>query len=46
MNTVICISRQFASGGHEIGMILSEKFGVPLYDSEIITECVEKHGIK
>ena len=45
MNTVICISRQFASGGHEIGNILSMKFNIPLHDSEIIAECVKKHGI-
>ena len=45
MNTVICISRQFASGGHEIGNILSMRFNIPLHDSEIIAECVKKHGI-
>lgn len=45
MNTVICISRQFASGGHEIGGILSKKYGIPLYDGEIIKECVKKTGI-
>lgn len=45
MNTIICISRQFASGGLEVGKILSERLGIPLYDSEIIDECVEKTGI-
>ena len=45
MNTIICISRQFASGGLEIGKILAEKLNIPLYDSEIIDECVEKAGI-
>lgn len=45
MNTVICISRQFASGGHEVGELLSKKFNIPFYDSKIITECVKKSGI-
>ena len=45
MNTVICISRQFASGGHKVGEILSKKFNIPLYNSTIITECVKKSDI-
>lgn len=46
MKTIICINRQFGSGGHEVGEILSKKFGIPFYDSAIITECVKKTGIK
>lgn len=45
MNTVICISRQFASGGHEIGEQLAKLYGIPFYDSEIITQSVKKTGL-
>ncbi|MCH5265440.1 MAG: cytidylate kinase-like family protein [Lachnospiraceae bacterium] len=45
MKTIICISRQFASGGLEIGKILAERLDIPLYDSEIIDECVVKTGM-
>lgn len=37
-NTLICISREYGSGGHEIAKILSEKLGIPMYDKEIISE--------
>lgn len=33
---VIVIGRQFGSGGHDIGKILSEKLGYQFYDQEII----------
>lgn len=33
---VIAIGRQFGCGGHEIGRILAEKLGYPVYDGEII----------
>lgn len=45
MNQVICISRQVASGGHEIGQRLAEELQIPMYDSEIIAECVKKTGL-
>lgn len=45
MNTILCISRQFASGGHEIGKRIAELYEVPFYDSEIITESVKKTGL-
>lgn len=45
MKTIICISRQFASGGLEIGEVLAERLGIPLYDNEIIDKCVERTGI-
>ena len=45
MKKIICISRQFASGGHEVGKRLAKRCGIPFYDSEIITESVKKAGI-
>lgn len=45
MNKIICISRQYASGGHEIGELLAEKYAVPLYDKQIIAESVKASGL-
>ena len=36
-DTIITISRQFASGGRSIGKKLAETLGVPYYDKELIT---------
>lgn len=33
---VITISRQFGSGGHEIGMRLAKRLGVKFYDKELV----------
>ncbi len=35
MKKVITISREFGSGGREIGFCLAEKLGIPFYDKEI-----------
>lgn len=32
---VITISREFGSGGHEIGQELAERLGIPVYDKEV-----------
>ncbi len=45
MNKIICISRQYASGGHEIGRQLSQYYGIPIYDKEIITESMKASGL-
>ncbi|MDC7247680.1 MAG: cytidylate kinase family protein, partial [Sphaerochaetaceae bacterium] len=45
MHTVITISRQFGSGGREIGRGLAEHFNIPFYDSVIITMAAEKSGM-
>lgn len=37
MNKVITISRQFGSGGHEIGKKLAEHFNIPFYDKDILS---------
>jgi len=42
---VIVIGRQFGSGGHEIGVKLAEKLGIPLYDKEILAHIAEEQGI-
>ncbi|MBP5185997.1 MAG: cytidylate kinase-like family protein [Clostridiales bacterium] len=42
---VITIGREFGSGGHEIGMKLAERLGVPFYDRELITLAAEQGGI-
>lgn len=42
MNNVITISRQFGSGGREIGKKLAEKLGYEYYDKQIITEIAAK----
>ena len=44
MNKVITISRQYGSGGREIGSKLAEKLGVPFYDNELITRAAKESG--
>ena len=41
---VIAISREFGSGGREIGRLLAERLGIPFYDKEIIRLTAEKSG--
>ncbi len=45
MNKIITISREFGSGGREIGKRLAEELKVNYYDSEIITEIARKTGL-
>lgn len=35
MNTVITISREYGSGGRDIGKLVAEKLIIPYYDQEI-----------
>lgn len=42
---VIVIGRQFGSGGHAIGVRLSEMLGIPLYDKEILAHIAQEQGI-
>lgn len=44
MNKIITISRQFASGGREIGAKLAEKLQIPYYDNELITRAAKESG--
>ena len=42
MNKVITISREFGSGGREVGFRLAQKLGIPFYDKEIRTAILRK----
>ena len=42
--TIITISRQYGSSGHEIGKKLAEAMGVPFYDNELIKMAAKKSG--
>ncbi len=41
---VITISREFGSGGRELGKRLADFLGIPCYDHEIIDMVAERHG--
>ncbi|MCR5501962.1 MAG: cytidylate kinase-like family protein [Lachnospiraceae bacterium] len=44
MNTVITISRQFGSEGHEIGQKLADSLGIKCYDKELLTRAAKESG--
>lgn len=44
MNKIITITRQYGSGGREIGRKLAEAYGVPFYDNEIISQAAKETG--
>lgn len=44
MNRIITISRQYGSGGREIGAKLAQKLGIPFYDNELITRAAKESG--
>lgn len=44
MNKIITISRQYGSGGREIGKKLADAYGIPFYDKEIITRAAKETG--
>ncbi|MFA5514119.1 MAG: cytidylate kinase-like family protein [Sphaerochaetaceae bacterium] len=43
--TVISISRQFGSGGREIGRLIAKELGIPFYDRALINLAAEKSGM-
>ncbi len=45
MNRVITLSRQFGSGGAEIGRKLADELKIPFYDKHVIEQAAEKSGI-
>ena len=45
MNTIITIGRQYGSGGKEIGKKLSEHYGIPFYDKELLKIAAKESGI-
>lgn len=42
---IICISREYGSGGYEVGKRLSEEYNIPLYDKELIEKASKESGI-
>ena len=42
MNKIITISRQYGSGGREIGQKLAKHYDIPFYDNEIITRAAKE----
>ncbi|MEG0541259.1 MAG: cytidylate kinase-like family protein, partial [Angelakisella sp.] len=42
--SIITISREYGSGGKEIGQKLAEKLGIPYYDKEIIAIAAKQIG--
>lgn len=45
MKTIITISREYGSGGRDVGRMLAEQLGVPVYDKEIMHMAVERSGL-
>lgn len=43
--TIITIGRQCGSGGHEIGLKLAERLGIPYYDKELLHLAAQKSGL-
>jgi len=41
---VITISREYGSGGHEIGQMIAKELGIPFYDKELIELTAKKTG--
>lgn len=46
MNRAITISRQYGSGGRELGEKLAKKLGIPFYDKELIAMIAKEGGIE
>lgn len=44
MDKVITITRQYGSGGREIGRKLAEAYGIAFYDNEIISRAAKETG--
>lgn len=45
MGRIITISREFGSGGRELGKRLTDVLGWDYYDKEIISSIAERHGL-
>ena len=44
-NRIICVARQFGSGGHKIGQQLASHLGIAFYDKELLKAAADKSGI-
>lgn len=45
MNTIITISRSFGSNGREIGKRLAERYGIKMYDKDLLKRAAEESGL-
>lgn len=45
VDSIITISREYGSGGREVGEKLAERLGIPFYDREIITMLAKESGL-
>ena len=43
---IISIGREFGSGGHEIAQNLAERFGLPLYDYNLLREIAQEKNVR
>lgn len=43
---IITIGREFGSGGHIIGEILADYYGIPLYDKDLLKKVAEENDIE
>lgn len=41
---IITISREYGSGGRQIGKLVAEKLGIPYYDRDIVRQVAEESG--
>ena len=46
MNRAITISREYGSGGREIGEKLARRLGIPFYDKELIAMIAKEGNIE
>ena len=44
MHKIVTISREFGSGGRELGKRLAEELGIPCYDHQIIEMIAKENG--
>ena len=42
---IITVSREFGSGGREIGTQLAERLGIPFYDRALCEEAAKRSGL-
>ncbi len=45
MNKIICIGREYGSGGREIGEKLARQLGIPCYDKLLIKKAALESGL-
>lgn len=45
MRSIITISREFGSGGREIGKTIADELGIPFYDKELLEMASKESGI-